>query len=215
ASSMPVATGIFANSVNSSGHAGTVIVQAGDLTMIQGGQIGSGTFFGTGHGGNVNIIANSLIIDGTGGPEAPATAIFADSVSEAGYYGHGSNSSGPAGNVMVKAGSLTLTNGGEISSSTSGSGDGGNVNVIADSLLITGAGLFSSSGIFATAGAFGAVLSSGKAGNVIVQAGDLKITSGAEISSSTFGRGDGGTVNVTANSLLIDGAGSDSFSTGI
>lgn len=204
-SSMPFATGIFANSVYGSGNAGNVTVQAGELTMIHGGQIGSGTFFGTGTGGNVNIIADSLIIDGTGGPDAPLAAIFADSVSEAGYYGDGSNSSGHAGNVMVKAGSLTLTNGGEISSSTSGSGDGGNVNVIADSLLVTGAGLFSSSGIFATADA----VSSGNAGNVGVQARGLTITGGGEISSSTFGPGNGGTVSVSADLLLIDGLDSE------
>src|SRR5207302_10350796 len=63
------------------------------------------------------------------------------------------------------------------------------------------------SGILATA----EVGSSGKAGNVIVQAGHLKITAGGEISSSTFAIGDGGTVNVTAGSLLIDGADSGVF----
>jgi filamentous hemagglutinin family protein len=213
-SSMPFATGIFANSVYSSGDAGNVTVHAGDLTMIGGGEIGSGTFFGTGKGGNVNIIADSLLIDGTREPDTPGALIFADSVSEAFYYGSGTNTSGTAGNVMVRAGSLTLTTGGQISSNTSGSGNGGNVNVIADSLLVTGAGrplpdFFSSSGILATA----QVGSSGKAGNVMVQADNLTISDTAQISSSTFGKGDGGTVKVTADSLLVEGADSGIFAT--
>src|SRR5207248_11247428 len=56
--------------------------------------------------------------------------------------------------------------------------------------------------------------SSGNAGSVTVRSGDLTITGGGEISSNTLGQGDGGNVNIAANSLLIDGAGSNFF-TGI
>jgi large exoprotein involved in heme utilization and adhesion len=202
-------TGIFANSVDASGNAGNIMVQAGNLTMIRGAEIGSSTFYGLGHGGNVNIIADSLLIDGTGGQNAPLTGIFAASISEAYDYGVGSNSSANAGNVMVRAGNLTITGGGAIEASTFGTGDGGSVNVTADSLLIEGgievAGRFVSSGILATAGDLSFGGATGNAGDVTVQALKSQIIGGGEISSSTFGSGDGGTVNVTANSLLIDG----------
>src|SRR5205085_10381844 len=117
------------------------------------------------------------------------TGISTDSIT--GATGH-------AGDLIVQVGDLTLVGGGEISSSTHGSGGGGSVKVTADSILIDGANSFFLTGI--SASAFSG--SSGNAGTVVVEAGNLKVVDSGEIQSATFGQGNGGSVNVTANSLF-------------
>ena len=215
-------TGIFSDTVGGSGDAGSVTVQAGNLKIIGGGEISSSTlgtnFGGEGNGGDVTVRASSLLIDGTGG-SAFRTGIFAVSSTNDLFS---FSSDGNAGSVSVQAHDLKILNGGEISSSTFGLGNSGSVNVVADSLLIDGAGFFINffgvrtllpSGIFAVSGSseFYPFPGEGNAGNIGVQAGDLKITGGGEISSSTSGSGNGGNVNVLANSLVIDGDGSGVF----
>jgi large exoprotein involved in heme utilization and adhesion len=176
------------------GNGGNITVQTRDLKVI-GGSI-SASSSSSGRGGNIDVNADSLFIDGAGFFHS---GIFA--------VAEGQNST--AGDITVQARDLKLM-GASISSSTFGSGNGGNVNVVADSILIdgsraTGSDFFHSAGIFATTG-FGG-FGTGNAGNIDIQAGDLRIIGGGQISSSTSGRGNGGSVNVIADSLLIDGAG--------
>jgi filamentous hemagglutinin family protein len=209
-------TGIFANTKSSAvksggkilgpGNGGTITVdvERGEAKITDGGEISSSTF-GLGNGGSIRVTANSLLIDGFGEFKT-ATGIFA-----ATHFG--GIGAGAGGSIVVDAGDATITNGGEIASSTFGKGDGGTVTVTGGSLLIDGTGLSSPfTGIFAGAEAG----SSGNGGKVVVTAtSDLKITDGGQIASSTFGEGAGGTVTVTADSLLIDGAGLSFPLTGI
>jgi filamentous hemagglutinin family protein len=182
-------SGIFADTVTG-GAAGNIALRVTDLRITNFGGIATSTS-GKGNGGNVNVTADSLLIDG-------------EAFIAAGTRGNEVTGGANAGSVTVRATELRITGGGAISTSTFGTGNGGNVNVTADSLFIDGAPgpLFLRSGIFAEASEG----SSGTAGSVAVQATDLTITGGGEISSSTFGDGNGGTVNVTAESLSIDGS---------
>jgi filamentous hemagglutinin family protein len=107
--------------------------------------------------------------------------------------------------------SMKITSLGQISSSTVGIGNAGSVNVTANSLLIDGTGSkFSTTGILADT----TVGSSGNGGSIAVHAGDFKIMPNGLISSQTEGAGNAGSINVTADSLLIDGESSQLF-TGI
>jgi filamentous hemagglutinin family protein len=178
--------------------AGNIVVQGGDLELIDGGEIAAATG-GNGDGGAISINVDSLTIAGVG------TLSQSKISSDTGFIGP--RQTGNAGQIAIVAREVQITNGGQISSSTFREGNGGNVNVKADSLLVDGTG----SGIFATAEPG----SSGDAGSIVVQAHNLmKINFGGEISSSTFSSGDGGNVKVTGGSLSINGAGS-SFLTGI
>jgi filamentous hemagglutinin family protein len=201
-SSLFVGSGIFATSIGfrGNGNAGSITVQAHDLKITNGGAISTATF-SDGKGGNIMVTADSLLINGAG--EINETGILA--VTDGG--------SGHAGNIAVQAGDMKIIAGGDITSSTRLDGDGGNVTVIADSLLIDGTdspGFLT--GILANAEGSPFELTGGNAGNVIVRAGNLIITAGGEISSSTFTVGNGGSVTVIADSFLIDGAGPNLFS---
>ena len=188
-------SGIFsAAESGSSGNAGNIAVKATDLTLTSGGKISSATF-SAGTGGSVNVTADSILINGGD------SGIFASAQE---------HSSGNAGSVAVYAGNLAITDGGEVSSGTGGTGNGGDVDVTTDSLLIDGAGDSSfGTGIFADTG------NRGDAGSVSVQARSVTLIGGGEISSGTFSTGNGGSVTVASDSVLINGAGTSPFVTGI
>ena len=110
---------------------------------------------------------------------------------------------GAAGSIQVEAGTLTLTGGAQIVSSTAGTGQGGTVSVLArDTLMLAGQDRAENrSGVFARAREG----SSGNAGALTVEAGTLTLTDGAQIGGSASGTGQGGTVSVLARDTLNAG----------
>ena len=178
-------TGIFANAQGPrSGAGGEITMTAGNVKITDGGQIAADTF-GIGPGGDVMVNAESLRIDG-GGLD-PFADIFVRS-----------HSSALGGSVAVQAHDVSVLAGARISAATQGMGSGGNVTVVADSLLIDGQGIVDT-GLFAVGS------SSGNGGVMTVEAGNVEITNAGQIGAYTTGSGKGGTINLTADSLLIDG----------
>lgn len=193
-------TGIGAGAeVGSSGDAGRVVVRAGRLEIVNGGQIRTPTF-GPGRAGGVVVEADQLTIrDGRpldvdlGEVEIPVV------------------DAGDAGEVVVRGGVIELQGGGQIRALSFGAGAAGDIRVRGDQLLIEGDDAGFLTGLFSS----GEDPASGDIGTVTVQLGDrLEIRRGSEIRSSTFGGGDAGRVAVEAGSVLISGAGSIFF-TGI
>jgi large exoprotein involved in heme utilization and adhesion len=196
-----------------SGNGGDIAVTAGEVEIIKGGEISTGSF-GERSGGNVTVIADSLLIDGTGSPEA---LILSNNNPISGntrvFYGTGilslSYGSGDGGNITLKAPMLSIVGGAQVAAAAFGTGDGGTVNLTApDRLVIDGTGaaqkvLSFTTGIFANAQGN----RSGKGGEIIVKGGDLKLIDGGQVAADTFGIGSGGDVTVAAESLLIDGGG--------
>jgi filamentous hemagglutinin family protein len=200
-------TGILADALpDSSGNAGKVTVSAGNLSILNNGEISSGTF-GSGNAGSIAIsVAGRSEIDGTGADAGTVTGISAQAYPE---------STGKAGDVSVSARDASIVKNGVITSATFGPGDGGSVVVdVANGLLIdgTGANPVSVTGIVSEAVD---PQSAANVGNVSVRAGTLSLVNGGVISSTTFGRGNGGNVAVdVAGALSIDGRLAASF-TGI
>ncbi|NET38372.1 MAG: S-layer family protein [Cyanothece sp. SIO1E1] len=103
-------------------------------------------------------------------------------------------SSGAAGDIIISTGQLIVSAGSGISALTEGSGQGGQITIDAFELVQigdTGQGTQ-----IATQSAPGAI---GNAGDVIVTTGRLILQSGGQISSSTSGTGNGGTVVINAS----------------
>ena len=174
----------ISDSSGEGGDAGKVVVNVAGLLRLAGiGDINSSTY-GSGNGGDVTVTAREISITG-------ASGIFAVSNS----FGAG----GHAGDVTVRSGgSLELEGNGDISSSTLGLGHGGTVHISAHEITVSG-GSVSAESYSSTEG--------GAAGDVTVSAADtLNLEEGGEISSSTFGLGDGGDVTVTAREIAITGA---------
>jgi len=175
------------------GDSGNIAIFArGNIQVTDGSTITTSTV-GQGQGGNLNVTADSIELDGTS-----ATG-FSSSLSSS------TQSSGNAGNVVIDARQLRITNGAAISTSAfrNSSGQGGDITVIADSIELDGT---TPSGQFSS-GLFSSTQSSGNAGDVSVATEQLRITNGATISTSAEANssGDGGTLNVTADSIELDG----------
>ena len=158
------------------------------MTLSGGAEISSETT-SPGQGGTVQVTASdTLTLAGTSPNGRFPSGLFART-----------RGTGTAGSVVVKAPHVTLTEGARISSDTFGPGQGGTVQVTAsDTLTLAGTSL---NGGFRS-GLFAATEGTGTAGSVVVEAPHVTLTEGARISSSTFGPGQGGTVQVTASDTL-------------
>ncbi|MCB1886069.1 MAG: filamentous hemagglutinin N-terminal domain-containing protein [Rhodocyclaceae bacterium] len=171
-----------------SGDAGAVSVMINGATTLHEGGFIVGSTFGEGMGGSVTLGAGSLLIDGAG--------VGAGVSSRA-----GSGSGGDAGEVTVTVDdALVLRDGGSINSSTQSRGAAGTVRVRSGSLEMDGADTFVQIGSDVGSDAIG------DAGAVLVEvAGTLHLHELALISSSTFGAGDAGRVDVIAGRLEAGG----------
>lgn len=188
--------GVSAQTLFGRGNAGDVVVAAKNVSITGGAQIASSTFVGPGRGGTITITATEAVtLAGTNpGGDFPS-GLFAQSLG-----------TGDAGAVVVEARTVTLTGGGLIFTSNRGRGHGGPITVRAtDAVTIHGTqpnGL--GSGLVAQAA--GTREGVGKAGDIVVEARTVAVTGGAQVGSSTFGPGHGGTVTVRAtDTVLLDG----------
>jgi large exoprotein involved in heme utilization and adhesion len=172
---------------------GAVRVLADSISLQNGGAIASATS-GAGAGGEVDVTARGHLFISNAGNKL--TGISAQS---------GNGATGRAGNVTVRAASLTIIGLGQIDAATAGAGDAGHVTVrVPGAVLIDGRGGSSTVGISSEA----ALGSTGKGGQIVVEAGSLTIRNGGQISSATAGKGQGGDVSVTAGSqILLTGPG--------
>ncbi len=175
--------------VGSSGATGALSIDARALTVSDGGRIHHFSF-GTGSSGQVAIrVRDTLTITGDG--SLNSSGIISEMAS-----------AGVAGEFLIEARDLILTNGGQIGTSTSGLSDGGRVTVrIGDTITISGrdsAASRSTSGIFlrVSAGSFGS------AGDISIEAQALTLTDGGQIGSNTRSSGNGGRITVQVSKAL-------------
>lgn len=195
-------TGILTEASDGTGDAGSLEINVATLARIVGGGGVSSNTYTSGRGGNLTFRAGSLLIDGAPTPDL-VTGISADA--QAG--------TGNAGDVVVQISGLArLVSGGAITADTYTSGNGGGVRFHAQELFIDGRGApdgFTGIGTVAHEG-------SGNAGDLNVQvANGVTITRGGQLSSGTFSSGRGGNLTLQANSLMITGDRSLGLTTGI
>ena len=187
------------------GDGGSIEIETGELKILNGGII-SATSQGRGDGGMLTINAKkSITLDGQGTP----TQIVARSV----LNDQGKGGEGNAGNILINTGQLEVLNGGQISATTRGTGNGGMLSIVADSILVDGSDPSSSKTDVDTeivARTFFEDEGAGDAGSIMIDTDGLTVVNGGQISATTRGTGDGGSLDIDANTILIDGRNSDS-----
>jgi filamentous hemagglutinin family protein len=182
------------------GESGAIRINADALTVTNGASIGSQILSGT--GGNLEISANSLSLQGIG----------TDKFTGINYFSSG----GDIGNIQIDANSLIVGGGAKISMGTFFiGGEAGDIDISANNILLDGPG----SGIFIE-GSGGLDLVSdqnidiGDTGNIRIETGTMEITAGAQIlAASFFGLKDKGNIDITANRIFLDGQNSGLFAT--
>lgn len=173
--------GLSTNAYNkSTNDAGTIQIITPLLTIEEGGSINSSTS-GTGNGGSIELNLGQLILTGDSRISASSLPFLSEiDTIEAGN----------GGDIIVNASEgVTITGGSNLSTEATGiTGNAGDTTVTTPNLTIaSGSGIWASS--LRTTG-----------GNIIIDAGHLKLLNNGTISSSVFGneQSDGG--NVTINS---------------
>jgi filamentous hemagglutinin family protein len=161
------------------GKAGDIEIKASQINLSDQVEISNSTF-GSGKAGTITIEADKALI-------LSDSKIFSNSAST-------QPNAGQAGSVVINVRNLKLMNKAVISSSTVGPGQGGNINIkVADVLVATNSGIGSVSESSEN--------NAGQAGNIQVQANQIKLTAGGEINTSSQQAG-GGNITINTPQLL-------------
>ncbi|WP_416350878.1 beta strand repeat-containing protein [Rivularia sp. UHCC 0363] len=168
-----------ANTYVNNGNAGNIEVKTGSLFLTNGGQMNAAGLPEENsndivNGGNIIINARDTIkLDGA----------------SSGLYTVLLRGTGKSGDMQITTGSLSVTNGGELSAFTNARGNAGNININASDTVTFDGGL-----------ALNIVNS-----NAIGDGGDIEITTGSLfldntgiLSTGTLGKGDAGNIKVDA-----------------
>jgi filamentous hemagglutinin family protein len=214
-------SGIFSNVESGAvGNGGIIALRANNLSLTNGAQIQTivrganeqlGLEAGNGIAGNIIIDVDELVsVDGVSdvfqvnGINNSFNSLISSSLN----FG----ATGRSGNININAGALSLTNGGQILSSTFGNGDAGTITVDVDNDIT-----LENSNVVFTGGipipAFSRISSNveltnaiGNAGEINIAANNLFARNGGLINSSTFGQGNAGNINLDINELVsLDG----------
>ncbi len=199
--------GSAATTLANNGNGGDIQVKTGTLSLTNGGELYS---FARGNAGNITIDArNAISIDGVGSNER-SSSVNNPLLPPSLLLGN----PGKAGNIFVKTGTLTVSNGAQLLSSTYGQGNGGNITINArDTVRFDGVGSNqNSSGAYSTVESTGV----GNAGNINVTTGSLSLNNGAQISATTSGSGKAGDITINArDAITLNGTGSNGSSSGL
>ncbi|MFQ4138727.1 filamentous hemagglutinin N-terminal domain-containing protein [Nodosilinea sp. PGN35] len=178
-----------------SGDGGTIRLQAQAIDLVNGAQLQASTF-GNGNAGDIEIdAANTVSLDGE--------ILFRDNdffrsalLSIVGFNGIGAG-----GDISVRAGTLSVTDGALISATTVGQGPAGNIRVEARDRL-TVDGFSGRSGFPSTLQASTEFPFSGPGGNIDLLAGQVEVLNGGQVLSTSESQSPAGTIRVNATDRI-------------
>lgn len=156
------------------------------------------------HAANLELLENSLLLAGIAPesqtPEAKAGAISIDVTDtvtlDASQIANNVNvaATGDGGDIIIQAGSLSLTNNASLDAGTFGRGNAGNIMVRVDGEVFA-----QNSTLFSDVASEEAV---GNGGTIAITARSLSLTDGARLSTSTAGEGNAGQIQVNVTDTV-------------
>ncbi|MBW4508820.1 MAG: filamentous hemagglutinin N-terminal domain-containing protein [Scytonematopsis contorta HA4267-MV1] len=209
----PIPSAIFSLAdFHSTGNGGDVFINTGSLVMTDGSEILANNF-----GSGINTKAGNITIRATGNisldgyrirsGDVPATSIGSNLFT---LSPEASGVNKKAGIIDIKAANLAITNGANLSSQVSGysDGQGGNIKLdIAGNVFISGAKPFEYVDINSiNSGIFTSTQknSTGNGGTIELKANTLTIADRGTISAQTDNPGDGGKISLNTNNLVVE-----------
>jgi large exoprotein involved in heme utilization and adhesion len=183
------------------GNGGDIDITAGSLSILSGGQIGTG-IFGLGDAGSIRIrVSDRIFLNGF-------ATIPNGEVSPSGVFSSVNQQAvGQGGNINITTASLIAANGAVVNSSTNGRGGAGDIRIIAsDRISLTGQAGTTRTAIDSTI----APQAEGDGGNIQITTRSLSVSNGAGINASVSGIGDAGDIRIRASdrvSLIGEGVG--------
>ncbi|MBD2459636.1 S-layer family protein [Oscillatoria sp. FACHB-1407] len=192
-------------SVDASGNRGGEIqVQGQRIQVTQGSQIRL-VARTTERTGNIQVRASDRL-ELVGDATRPTTTGIFNEVRQA--------ATGRGSSLTIETGQLIVRNGAQISTNTFGSGQGADLRIIANQSVDLSGSLFRGgdrlpSGLFTAVVQDttdpAAVSATGQGGTLSLQTPRLTLSSGAQISTSTFGAGNAGNLQIAADLIELDG----------
>jgi filamentous hemagglutinin family protein len=182
------------------GQGGNIEIDTAILELLNGAQLLADTD-GQGNAGNVFITATDRVtFSGSSANGQTTSAIFSRV---------GENGIGQGGNIEIDTATLELLSGSQLVASTNGRGNAGNVFITASdhiTLDSTGAEEQSGSAVSSEVGETGI----GQGGNIRIDTAILELLNGAQLAAGTDGRGNAGSVFITASDrVTLDGSSAD------
>ncbi len=166
------------------GQGGDVNISANTLQIEGGAEVGAATR-GAGKGGNLTINAKDI--------QLISSNLFASAQS---------NSTGDTGNLTIKTNTLLVRDGAQVNVGTFSDGKGGNLTLDAKDVQLIGISTDGfPSGLSTSAG----LTSTGDAGDLLIQTNTLLVRDGAQVNAGTFGSGKGGNLIVDAKDIQLIG----------
>lgn len=179
---------------NSSGSAvGEILIRGGRLAMEDGSRL-------IARAGDANVAPGTIDIHVTGLVTLSGASAIDSEV--------GGNGATPGGDILIRAGSLTVTEGSQITAQNNSGNQnaaGGNIDITAATVTLSGAidggGNTVSSGLYSGADR----ISSGVSGQIRVTTGELSVLDGAAIDTSTFSNAHAGDIEIIASTVRVSG----------
>lgn len=193
-------------------NGGEIQIKTGSLSVTNSGVL---TSFAQQNGGDITIDArDNIIFDGadSAGNNNIGTGVFS-SLNENDLTSL-NNGTGKAGDINLSGKSLTVVNGAFFTSNTSGKGDAGNITVnVRENIIFDGVFNKSiSSGIFSIV----ETNAVGNGGKIEITGKSLSVTDGAQISTSTSGKGNAGNIKINIDDTAkFDGINSNGRISGV
>ncbi|MGI2906707.1 filamentous hemagglutinin N-terminal domain-containing protein [Tolypothrix sp. VBCCA 56010] len=174
-------------------QAGDIKITAGSVFMTNGSQFSS-TTAGEGNAGSVIITARDKVsLDG-------GSDIF--TTVRQGAFGNG-------GNINISTGSLSVTKGSQLGADSFGQGNAGDVTISARE-AVSFDGRSEDERFASVAGSILGADAEGRGGNINITGRSLSVTNGAQLQTSTLGRGDAGNLTVAVREAVsFDGTNGD------
>jgi filamentous hemagglutinin family protein len=168
---------------DATGNGGNVKISTGSLSVSNGAQLNASTY-GKGDAGGVMITARDTVSFDNGDA-------FSNIEAEA---------EGKSGGINIQARSLSVRNGAQLQALTRGQGDSGDVTIKAnDTVSFDGVG---ANGLSSSAFSTVEKGAEGNGGNINIMTGSLSVTNGAQLNASTYGKGDAGSITITAHDTV-------------
>ncbi|MDM8567169.1 hypothetical protein QUF74_16145 [Candidatus Halobeggiatoa sp. HSG11] len=185
------------------GNSGEIVINADDISLNKGGRISSSS---GGNAGNVYIYATGIIsVIGVNTQGWGSSAIASNSNSKRkGIIG------GKGGNILIKAKELIVKDGGQISVSSIAfegmqSNQSGNINIhVSDLITLSGVNPYGENRDGFGAGIYARSIGekAGDGGSIELSAGSLIIEDGAVIETSTYSTAYAGDINIKVNGTV-------------
>ena len=192
--------GVLIAATLGTGQGGDLSISTNQLTIFGGGNVGTRTF-SRGNGGNVNVIADKVMVSSLDALPNNSTVI---SLLSANTFG-----SGNAGNLQLDTRTLSIQDGGLVSVSTVSTGSAGNLTINASESIDVSGVKDSQNPSYIGAVARTFVLtnnptSQADAGNITINTPTLMVRNGGTVIAENQVLGDAGTLTINANTIQLD-----------